>query len=84
MGTRSGDLDPGLGWYLSRAEDVTAKQIHHMINHESGLLGVSETSSDMRELLVREQRMCAPPKRWRCFVTRPKNGLAPGRGAGRA
>jgi acetate kinase len=54
MSTRSGDLDPGLGWYLSRAEHVTAAQFQHMINHESGLLGVSETSSDMRELLARE------------------------------
>jgi len=55
MSTRSGDLDPCLGWYLSRADQVTAKQFHHMINHESGLLGVSETSSDMRELLLREK-----------------------------
>ena len=55
MSTRAGDLDPGLGWYLSRVENVTAKQFHHMINHESGLLGVSETSSDMRELLLREK-----------------------------
>jgi acetate kinase len=54
MSTRSGDLDPGLGWYLSRVEQVTAKQFHHMVNHESGLLGVSEISSDMRELLARE------------------------------
>jgi acetate kinase len=54
MSTRSGDLDPGLGWYLARTEHVTAKQFHHMVNHESGLLGVSETSFDMRELLLRE------------------------------
>ncbi len=54
MSTRSGDLDPALGWYLWRAEQVTAAQFHHMINHESGLLGVSETSSDMRELISRE------------------------------
>ena len=54
MGTRSGDLDPGISWYLSRAEEVSAKQFHHIINHESGLLGVSETSSDMRELCARE------------------------------
>jgi acetate kinase len=54
MGTRSGDLDPGLSWYLWRAEQVTAKQFHHMVNHESGLLGVSETSSDMRELCACE------------------------------
>ncbi len=56
MSTRSGDLDPGLGWYLARAEQVTPRQFHHMINHESGLLGVSETSSDMRELLSREKK----------------------------
>jgi len=55
MSTRSGDLDPGLGWYLWRAENVTAKQFHQMVNHESGLLGVSETSPDMRELLAREK-----------------------------
>ena len=54
MSTRCGDLDPGLSWYLARAENVSAKQFHEMINHESGLLGISETSSDMRELLARE------------------------------
>jgi len=54
MSTRSGDLDPGLGWYLARAEQVTPRQFHHMVNHESGLLGVSETSSDVRDLLSRE------------------------------
>lgn len=54
MSTRSGDLDPGLAWYLARVEKVTAKQFHEMVNHESGLLGISETSSDMRELLARE------------------------------
>ena len=54
MSTRSGDLDPGLIWYLARTEHMTAEQFHHMVNHESGLLGVSETSSDLRELLARE------------------------------
>lgn len=48
MSTRSGDLDPGLVWYLAQAEDITAQQFNKMINHESGLLGVSETSSDLR------------------------------------
>ncbi len=56
MSTRSGDLDPGLSWYLARTEQMTAKQFHQMVNHESGLLGVSETSSDMRDLLAREKR----------------------------
>ncbi|MBI3545672.1 MAG: acetate/propionate family kinase [Gammaproteobacteria bacterium] len=54
MGTRSGDLDPGLVWYLAQTEHMTAEQFHHMVNHESGLLGVSETSSDLRDLLAHE------------------------------
>jgi acetate kinase len=54
MSTRSGDLDPGLAPYLERTEQITTKQFYEMINHESGLLGVSETSSDMRDLLARE------------------------------
>jgi acetate kinase len=54
MSTRSGDLDPGLAPYLARTEKLTAKQYYEMVNHESGLLGVSETSSDMRDLLARE------------------------------
>jgi acetate kinase len=51
MSTRSGDLDPGLYWYLARTEGLDAKQFHEMVNSRSGLLGVSETSSDMRDLL---------------------------------
>jgi acetate kinase len=54
MSTRSGDLDPGLVWYLARTEQMTAKQFNEMVNFQSGLLGVSETSSDMRDLLDRE------------------------------
>ena len=54
MSTRSGDLDPGLVSYLARTEQMTAAQFQDMVNHESGLLGVSETSSDMRDLLDQE------------------------------
>jgi acetate kinase len=54
MSTRSGDLDPGLVWYLARTEKMDAKQFNEMVNSRSGLLGVSETSSDMRDLLERE------------------------------
>jgi acetate kinase len=54
MSTRSGDLDPGLAPYLARTEKLTTKQFYEMVNHESGMLGVSETSSDMRDLLARE------------------------------
>ncbi|HZL43522.1 MAG TPA: acetate/propionate family kinase [Verrucomicrobiae bacterium] len=56
MSTRSGDLDPGLAPYLARTEQMTTKQFYDMVNHESGLLGISETSSDMRELLAREAK----------------------------
>ncbi len=54
MGTRSGDVDPGLVSFLARSEQMTPVQFDRMMNHQSGLLGVSETSSDMRELLTRE------------------------------
>jgi acetate kinase len=54
MGRRSGDLDPGLVGYLARTEGMSAEQIHELVNHQSGLLGVSETSSDMRQLLAAE------------------------------
>ena len=54
MSTRSGDLDPGLVSYLARTEKMTATQFDYMANHESGLLGVSEISSDMRDLLAQE------------------------------
>ena len=54
MSTRSGDLDPGLIWYLARTEKMSAKLFNEMVNFQSGLLGVSETSSDMSDLLERE------------------------------
>jgi acetate kinase len=54
MSTRSGDLDPGLVWYLARTENMDAQRFNEMVNFQSGLLGISETSSDMRDLLERE------------------------------
>jgi acetate kinase len=54
MSTRSGDLDPGVTPYLERTEQITAKQFYEMVNQQSGLLGVSEISSDMRDLLAQE------------------------------
>ena len=54
MSTRSGDLDPGLTWYLAQTENMSAQEFHRMVNHESGLLGISETSSDIRDLLASE------------------------------
>jgi acetate kinase len=54
MSTRSGDIDPGLAYFFSHTEQMTATKFNHMVNHESGLLGISERSSDMRELLEHE------------------------------
>ncbi len=51
MGTRSGDLDPGVVTYLEREAGMTGPQIDELINKKSGLLGLSGISSDMREIL---------------------------------
>jgi hypothetical protein len=36
MGTRPGDLDPGVAWYMMKSENLTPKQFNNLINHESG------------------------------------------------
>ena len=54
MSTRTGDLDPGLVYYLARTERMSAARFQQLVNHESGLLGVSAISSDMRDLLAQE------------------------------
>ena len=54
MSTRSGDLDPGVLGFLASTEQMTASQFNRMVTHESGLLGLSETSSDVRDLLAIE------------------------------
>lgn len=74
MGTRAGDLDPGLLSFLARTERMTPARFDRMVNHESGLLGVSGTSSDVRDLLAREARderaadavalFCYQAKKW--------------------
>jgi acetate kinase len=53
MGTRSGDLDPGVLLYLMRAGGLTADALDDLLSRRSGLLGVSETSADVRDLLER-------------------------------
>ncbi|WP_031496469.1 acetate/propionate family kinase [Bryobacter aggregatus] len=54
MGTRAGDLDPGVAAYILRTERMSAEDFNRMVHHESGLLGVSGSSSDMRDLLERQ------------------------------
>jgi len=74
MGTRAGDLDPGLMTFLARSRGLTPKRPDRMVNRESGLLGVLETSADLRDLLARERRdlraldavalFCHQAKKW--------------------
>jgi acetate kinase len=74
MSTRSGDLDPGVVAYLARTERMTVEQFHEMVNSRSGLLGVSETSPDVRDLLAAEKNdpraaeaialFCYQTKKW--------------------
>jgi acetate kinase len=74
MGTRSGDLDPGLMSYLATADAMTPAKFQTLVNHESGLLGISGTSSDVRDLLARESNdpraaealelFCYQAKKW--------------------
>ncbi len=85
MSTRSGDLDPGLAPYLARTEQITTQQFYEMVNHKSGLLGVSETSSDMRDLLDHEAHdvraaeavalFCYQAKKWIGSFTAALGGL---------
>lgn len=49
MGTRSGDIDPGLFEFLE-TKDISAESLHRILNNESGLLGLSEKTNDMRTL----------------------------------
>lgn len=74
MGSRTGDLDPGTAWFMLQSENLTSQQFNHLINHESGLLGISETSADMRDLLARSatdvraaeavELFCYQAKKW--------------------
>ncbi len=54
MGTRSGDLDPGVLLYLLTQRGLSPQAVDELVNRQSGLLGVSGTSADMRELLDAE------------------------------
>ncbi len=85
MSTRSGDLVPSLGPYLARTEQMTMQQFYKMVNHKTGLLGVSELSSDMRDLLAQESHdiraveavalFCYQAKKWIGAFTAALGGL---------
>jgi len=54
MSTRSGDLDPGVAWITMKTEKLSPREFDRLVNHESGLLGISGTSGDMSVLLSQE------------------------------
>lgn len=56
MGTRSGDLDPGILLYLMRERGYNLERLSQMVDHESGLLGVSGISRDMKSLLEKRDK----------------------------
>ncbi len=55
MSSRSGDLDPGIISFLMKKEKLTSDEFSDMVNHQSGLLGISETTGDMQDLLKVQQ-----------------------------
>jgi len=67
MSTRSGDLDPGLALYLAQTDGLNAKQFNEMVNFKSGLLGVSEISSDMTDLLKSKDARAAEAVALFCY-----------------
>jgi acetate kinase len=75
MGTRSGDLDPGLVRFLMKAEGLSAEAFHALVNHESGLMGVSETSPDLRDLLARQGEDVRAAEAVELFCYRAKTGI---------
>lgn len=85
MSTRTGDLDPGIYAYLAATEGMTAERFQKMVNTESGLLGVSEISPDMRDLLDREETdpraaeavalFCYQARKWIGALTAALGGL---------
>jgi len=85
MGSRPGDIDPGVAWYMMQAEKMTPEQFNNVINHQSGLLGVAETSGDMQDLVktaITDMRakeavdlFCYQVKKWIGSFTAVLNGL---------
>src|SRR6185369_12973663 len=55
MGTRSGDIDPAIVDFISVKEGLSSDQVESLLNKQSGLLGISGLTNDMRELLAEEK-----------------------------
>jgi len=76
MGTRSGSVDPGILTYLMREEEIDGWRLDELLNNESGLLGISGVSSDMRKVLdamkLGNERAALA---FRIFVHRLRSGI---------
>ncbi|HEX4151035.1 MAG TPA: acetate/propionate family kinase [Steroidobacteraceae bacterium] len=81
MGTRCGDLDPGVLLYLLDGERMDAAALRRTLNHESGLLGISETSADVRDLLRREADDARAAEAIELFCYRVRTAIASFAGA---
>jgi acetate kinase len=85
MGTRPGDLDPGLLVHLMRAEGLSPERMDSFLSRECGLAGISETGSDMRDLLARRatdvraaeavELFCYSARRWIGALAAAMGGL---------
>lgn len=84
MSTRTGDLDPGVAWYMMQSENLSAKQFNNLVNHQSGWLGISG-SADMQNLLQQQHKdkpsaeavalFCYQVKKWIGAYTAVLGGL---------
>jgi acetate kinase len=72
MGTRPGDLDPGVILYLLRERGYTARDVDELVTARSGLLGVSQISADMQTLLERRTTDAAAAEAVELFVYQAK------------
>ena len=75
MSTRTGDLDPGILSFLAATEAMDVAGYQRMVTHESGLIGVSETSADIRDLLAREAEDVRAAEAVSLFCYHVKKGI---------
>ena len=77
MGTRSGDIDPGVLLYLLQEQGMSPDEVSDLLYHKSGLLGISGISSDMRDLELSDAAQAAEAVEYFCYrVARELGALA--------
>ena len=76
MGTRSGDLDPGIVLHLLMEKGMTAEQVMHLLYEQSGLLGISGLSRNMKELLAQSDMVAAAAEAVDFFCYQARKHLA--------